>query len=286
MALTITTGPLGQFDPATRDQASMARKLALAVLGAGTSSQRQTARAELLARPDFIARCKTTDNTAASAVIDLTALGMTMPAKSYRRIKFRSTAVNGTDSWVQEWEQDVYGNDGTTPLLLGNPRLIRARGQINGTVADYGQCTARATYSTDTATADAAASSAGSSLGNNATNTITLTHPNARTTPKRITGINNCPAAATASGARHVAGVTATATTFSLFVTDLATPTAASPAPSDLSVDFFILPPPSVQLAMATNNVTVTAGFNASDNVYHDLEVFIGAASTHVLAPD
>ncbi len=237
-------------------------------------------------KPQFIVRAKTTDNTAASSVLDLTAAGLTMPAKSYRRIKFLSTAVNGTDSWVQEWDQLVYGNDGTTPLLIGNPRLIFARGQINGTVGDYGFCSVRGTYSTDTVTNDTAASSAGSSLGNNSTNTITLTHPNARTTSKRITGINNCPASATASGARHVAGVSATATTFSLFVTDLATPTAASPAPSDLSVDFYILPPPSVQLAMATNNVTVTAGFNATDNVYHDIEVFIGRAAVHNLAPD
>lgn len=237
-------------------------------------------------QPQFVARAKTTDNSAASAVIDLTAQGVTFPAKTYRRIRFRSTAVNGTDSFIQEWEQTVYGNDGTTPVLLGNPRLIAARGQINGTVADYGYCNARATYSTDTATADTAASSAGSSLGNNSTNTITLTHPNARTSPKFITGINNCPASATASGARHVAGVSASATTFSLFVTDLATPSAASPAPSELSVNFFILPPSSVALALATNNVTVTAGYNASDNVYHDIEVFLSRADTHYLAPD
>lgn len=242
--------------------------------------------AMLARQAQFIARAKTTDNSAASAVIDLTAQGLVFPAKTYRRLRVRSTAVNGTDSWVQEWEQLVYGNDGTTPKLLGGARLLLARGQINGTVVDYGNCTARATYSSDTATADAANSSAGSSLGNNSTNTITLTHPIARSSPKRITGINNCPASATASGARHVAGVAATSTTMSLFVTDLATPSAASPAPSDLSVDFFIVPPPSVAFAMATNNVTVTAGYDASDNVYHDVEVFIDRADTHLLAPD
>jgi hypothetical protein len=242
--------------------------------------------AMLARQPQFVARAKTTDNTAASAVIDLTAQGLVFPAKTYRRLRVRSTAVNGTDSWVQEWEQIVYGNDGTTPKLLGGARLLLARGQINGTVGDYGAVSARGTYSTDTVTNDTAASSSGCSLSNNSTNTITLTHPIARTSPKRITGINNCPAAATASGARHVAGVAATSTTFSLFVTDLATPTAASPAPSDLSVDFFIVPPPSVAFTMATNNVTVTAGYDASDNVYHDIEVFIDRADTHLLAPD
>lgn len=242
--------------------------------------------AMLAKQPQFVGRAKTTDNSAATAVIDLTAQGVTFPAKTYRRLRVRSTAVNGTDSWVQEWTQLVYGNDGTTPILLGNARLNFASGQINGTAGDYGNCSVRGTYSTDTVTNDAAASSLGSSLGNNSTNTITLTHPIARTTSKRITGINNCPAAATASGARHVAGVSASSTTFSLFVTDLATPTAASPAPSDLSVDFYILPPPSVAFALATNNVTVTAGYNASDNVYHDIEVFVDRADTHYLAAD
>src|SRR6476661_8961216 len=276
MALSIVSGPIGDFDPHTRDEAGMATIIARAVFGAssGTSTSRQaarqTARAQLLNRPDFKVRAKTTDNSAASAVIDLTANGVTFPAGTFRRIKFRSTAVTDNDSYVQEWEQVVWGNDGTTPKLLGSARLISAQGVINGTVGDYGNCVARATYSTDTATADTAASSSGSSLGNNSTNTITLTHPIARSAPKFIRGINNCPASATASGARHVAGISATSTTFSLFVTDLATPSAASPAPSELAVGFFIVPPPSVQMAMATNNVTITAGHDTTDDVYHD----------------
>lgn len=279
MALTIVSGPIGQFDPVTRDQASLGRKLALAVLGAGgfgTAGQaaRQTARAELLQRPDFVVRAKTTDNSAASAVMDLTALGVTFDANKWRKLRFRSTARSDNDIYVQEWERYVLG--GTTPKLVGTPRLIKSSGVINGTVVEYGYCHAQATYSSDTATVVAANTSAGSSLGDNSTNTITLTHPIARATPKWIRGINNCPAAATASGARHVAGKDATTTTFSLFVTDLATPSAASPAPSALDVDFFIVPPPSVQLVMATNNVTITAGHDATDDLIHDIEVWIG----------
>ena len=284
MALTLTQPVIGSFDPATRDQASMARKLALAVLGAGTAAQRLTARAELLQRPDFTVEAKTTDNTAASAVIDLTAKGVTFAASTIRKIRFRSLARTGDTQFVQEWEQSVLG--GTTPVLLGTPRLINAFASAAGVGKQYGLCTARATYSTDTATADAANSSLGSSLGNNSTNTITLTHPICRSSPKQIRSINNAPATATASGMRNVCGISASSTTFSLFVTDLATPTAASPAPTDLTVQFFIVPPPSVQLAMATNSVTVTAGHDATDNVYHAIQVFVGKSESAIFAVD
>ena len=243
-------------------------------------------RGPLRGTPQFTARAKTTDNSAISSAMDLTTLGLTFAAGGFRKIFFRSTAVSDNDSYTQEWEQVVWGNDGTTPKLLGSPRLLFARGEINGTVADYGQCTARGTYSTDTVTADTVNSSAGSSLGNNSTNTITLTHPIARSTPKRITGFNNSPATATASGARHLAGITANSTTFSLFVTDLATPSAASPAPTDLTVDFFILPPPSIQLVMSTNNVQVHVGHDATDDIYHDIEVWATRLDRHLHVAD
>lgn len=281
MALTIPWGPIGQFDPFTRDQASYYRKVALAVLGAGTAAERETARNELLQRPDFRARAKTTDNSAASAVFSLTGKGITFPANTQRKIRFTSNARNTTDQWIQVWEQYVLG--GTTPKLIGTAQLISAVGNINGTAVQYGNVHAQATYSTDTATAVAANSSAGSSLGNNSTNTITLTHPIARTSPKWIKGINNCPASATASGARHVAGVSASSTTFSLFVVDLATPSAASPAPSALDVDFFILPPPSVALVMNSNAVELWAGHDASANVFHDVSVY--ANPTEIASP-
>src|SRR6187399_1960953 len=142
MALTLSSPVVGMFDPTTRDQASMARKLALAVLGAGTAAQRQTARAELLQRPDFVATARTTDNTAASEVIDLTDEGVTFPAATVRKIRFRSRTRNGADSFHQEWEQYVLG--GTTPVLLGSPRLINASASLNGVGKQYGRC--RLTY--------------------------------------------------------------------------------------------------------------------------------------------
>lgn len=286
MSLSVLSGPTSNFNPYTRDQAPLWQILAYAFFGVGSAAQRFTAQSAVLQKADIKARAKTTDNSAASKVIDITARGVTFPAGTFRKIRFTSFATSDNDSWFQEWEQVVWGNDGVTPKLLGSARLIQAYGEIAGTVATYGNCHAQATYSTDTATAVAANSSLGSSLGNNSTNTITLTHPIARSSPKYIKGINNCPAAATASGARHVAALTANSTTFSLFVTDLATPSAASPAPSALDVEFFILPPPSVAIVMNSNAVELHAGHDASDDVYHDLAVFVGAAETHLHVAD
>src|SRR5689334_20134506 len=82
--------------------------------------------------PQFFTRAKTTDNSAASNAMDLTTLGLTFKAGSFRRLYFRSTATTDNDSWTQDWEQVVWGNDGTTPKLLGTPRLIHASGEING----------------------------------------------------------------------------------------------------------------------------------------------------------
>jgi hypothetical protein len=284
MALTVP-GPAfaSAFDAALIDEDDFVLS---AAAQSGSLAAWAILRGPLRGRAQFQARAKTTDNTAASNALDLTVLGLTFAAGAFRRIFFRSTAVSDNDSYVQEWEQVVWGNDGVTPKLLGAPRLLVAYGEINGTPVQYGQCTARATYSTDTATADAANSSAGSSLGNNATNTISLTHPIARSSPKRITGTNNAPATATASGMRHVSGISGSSTTFSLFVVDLGTPAAASPAPTDLTVDFFILPPPSIALVMSSNNVQVHVGHDATDDIYHDIEVWATRQDRHQRVAD
>lgn len=242
-------------------------------------------------QPQFVARAKTTDNTAASAVIDLTAQGVTFPAKTYRRIRFRSTAVNGTDSWVQEWEQTVYGNDGTTPKLLGSPRLLTARGQINGTVGEYGLVRASASYSTGTATANASVGTSGTTIGDMTSGVATITHPIARA-GKRCVGLCASTDDQTNTTQRYPSVAPATSNVAMTYVQCAEGVTTSTGIASNFAANGFvdatlyILPPPSVQLAMATNNVTVTAGYDASDNVYHDLEVFISRADTHLLAPD
>jgi len=245
--------------------------------------------------PQFTCTAKTTDNSAASSCLDLTTLGLTFPAKSFRTIFFRSTAVNGTDTWRQDWEQEVWGNDGTTPKLMGSPRLISARGQINGTVVQYGNCHAAVNFdSSDTAiTTDvgsssvSASSSAGSSIGSISTNTAVLTHPIARATGKKINGVNASADVATATETLLATVFPANSTTMSIFTADTATPSADGfDDDGRLEVDFFILPPPSIALVMSSNNVQVHVGYDATDNVYHRVEVWAKRADIHLLAID
>jgi hypothetical protein len=286
MALTLASPVVGRFDPDTRDIASIGRKVALAVFGAGSAIQRQTARAELMQRPDFVATARTTDNTAASEVIDLTTEGVTFPASTIRKIRFRSVARTGADQFVQEWEQSVLG--GTTPVLLGTARLINASASLNGVGKQYGHCRAQATYAVDTATAVAANSTLGSSLGDCSSGTVTLTHPLSRAAPKYVTGINSSPDVVLVTEQRHVGAFVANSTTMSLFFADFeATPAADGfDDVGVLDVSFYILPPPSIALVVTSNNVEVHCGHDATDNVYHYVEVFVGRAEPAAVAVD
>jgi hypothetical protein len=256
--------------------------------------------AMVMDRPQFTAFAKTTDNSAASEVIDLTDQGVTFESQSYRRIRFRSSAVNGTDSFIQEWEQWVWGNDGTTPKLLGTARLINAYGQINGTVVQYGTCHAVANYdSSDSAvttvvgTSDTTGSTAGSSIGNISTNTATLTHPIARqnsttnTVARRVLGCNASADVATASETLYATVYPVNGTTMSIFTADTATPSADGfDDDGRLEVSFWIVPPPEVKLVMNSTHLEVHASYDATDNVYHTIEVWVGALQKTVLAPD
>lgn len=301
MSLSVLNGPTSQFNPYTRDQAPLWQILAYAFLGVGTAAQRATAQAAVLQKPDIRARVKTTDNSAASQAIDLTDRGVTFPAGSFRKIRWTSFATTDNDSWFQEWEQVVWGNDGTTPKLLGSPRLINAVGEINGTAVQYGNCHAAANYdSSDSAitttvgTSNVSQSnSAGSSIGNISTNTATLTHPRARVDSSanqvgtQVKGINSSSDVATASETLFASVYPINSTTMSIYTADTATPSADGfDDDGRLEVDFFILPPPEAKLVMNSNNVELHVSFDATDDVYHDLEVFVGAAATHAHVAD
>jgi hypothetical protein len=238
--------------------------------------------------PDYQNVTTTTAAESAQA-IDLTDQGVVFLANHVYRCRFRSVASTGDSVWAQEWEQVIYGNDGTTPKLLGSARLINAVGSINGTAVQYGQCHAVANYdSNDTAittvlgTSDTTGSTAGSSIGNVATNTATLTHPIARnnsttnTVARRVLGVNASPDVATNTEQLHASVFPVDATTMSIFTVDLATPSADGfDDDGRLEVSFYILPPPSVFLSMNSNNVEVHVGFDATDNVRHVVQVWL-----------
>lgn len=299
MALTTVSGPIGNFNPYTRDQAALWQQLAYAFLGVGTAAQRATAQAWILDKPDIKVRVKTTDDSAASQAVDLTDEGVTFPAGSFRKIRWTSFATTDNDSWFQEWEQVVWGNDGTTPKLLGSPRLISASGEINGTAVHYGICHAAANFdSSDTAVTTKVGSSnventAGSSIGNISTNTATLTHPRARVdsggaqSGTRVLGVNSSADVATATEQLLATVYPVNSTTMSIFTADTATPSADGfDDDGRLEVSFYILPPPSAALVMNSNNVELHVGFDATDDVYHDIAVYVGPAETHARVAD
>lgn len=278
MALTIPWGPIGKFDTSTRDSSSGKRRIALAVLGDGNATQRITAENDFLRRADFRAQAKTTDNSAASTVIDLTALGVTFPANLTRLIRFRSVARSDTDLYIQDWEQYVLG--GTTPKLLGAPRLLNATGHVNGTAGAWGYVECHATTSGATVTNTTGVTSAGVSLGNFSSGVATLTVPSCRT-GSCVISAHFSEDAGTVADSRAIQVRAATATTFTVNTFDIqnASPAISSPnGTNNVDIRLFLLPPPTIALALATNNVVLQAGFNASDNLDHLIEAFVGRA--------
>jgi hypothetical protein len=288
MALTIVSGPTSNFNAYTRDNAPFWNQLAFAFLGVGTAAQRATAQAWLLRKPDIKARAKTTDNSAASEVIDLTDRGVTFAAGTFRRIRFTSHAVTDNDSFFQEWEQIVWGNDGTTPKLLGTARLLHASGEINGTVARYGHVKYHGTTSGATVT-DGTDSDSGLSLGNFSSGVATLTVPISRSTATmRVEAAHWSEDAGTIGDIRTVQVRAATTTTFTVNVaTTNGTEAVADPAGvNNVDIALFLPPPPSVALVMNSTHLELHCGYNATDDVYHDVEVFVGPADLHLRVAD
>lgn len=246
-------------------------------------------RGPLRGRAQFETRVKTTDNAAASSTMDLTTLGLTFATGAFRRLYVRSTAVTDNDSWTQEWEQIVWGNDGTTPKLFGTPRLIHAYGEINGTVVRYGSVKYHGTTSGATVT-DGADVDSGLSLGSFTSGVATLTAPISRntTTGMRVESAHFSEDAGTIGDIRSIQVRAATSTTFTVNVaTTNGTEAVADPAGvNNIDIGVYLLPPPSIQFVMSTNNVQVHAGFNATDDVYHDVEVWATRQDRHLHVAD
>lgn len=288
MALSVVSGPVSNFSPYTRDNAPFWQQLAYAFLGVGTAAQRATAQAHLLRKTDIKVRAKTTDNTAASKAVDITARGVTFPAGAFRRIVFRSFAVTDNDSFFQEWSQVVWGNDGTTPKLLGTARLIHASGEINGTVVRYGAVKYHGTTSGATVT-DGTDSESGLSLGNFSSGAATLTVPISRSTATmRVEGAHFSEDAGTIGDLRSIQVRAASTTTFTVNVaTTNGTEALTDPTGvNNVDIALFLPPPPSVALVMNGNSLECHAGYNATDDVYHDIEVDVGPAELHLHVAD
>ena len=206
-------------------------------------------------------------------LVDLTDKGVTFDTSHVRRVRWRHLVQSDNDRFVVEYEQDVLG--GSTPTLLGTRRVNHAFGVVAGTTVEYGNIRAQATYSTDTATAVAANSTAGSSLGNNSTNTVTLTHPIARTSPKNFS-VNVSPDVATNTEQLHGGIVAATSTTASIFLGAL-TDGAADGFDDAGTIDArgFVLPPGDSVLALNSTNVELQITGIDSDETRHRVEIWL-----------
>jgi hypothetical protein len=291
MALSVVNGPISNFNPYTRDQAPLWQQLAYAFLGVGTAAQRATSQAKILDKADIKVRVKTTDNAAASSAVSLTARGVTFPAGSFRKIRWTSFATTDNDSWFQEWEQVVWGNDGTTPKLLGSPTLKSASGEINGTAVHYGLCKMHYPI-VDGAlgTINALHSTAGMSMDGIDSGNGVITHPIARATVgARVVSALFSADVETIGERREVqvaSQATATTSTLSMATQNGTEAVGVPTDDGELQVTMFIIPPPSAALVMNSNAVELHVGFDATDDVYHDIAVYVGPADVHSRVAD
>lgn len=192
------------------------------------------------------------------------------------RVLFRSIATNLNSRWVQLWEQYLLG--GTTPVLLGEPNLLTAYGINNGTVGAYGRTRYHGTTSGATVTnaTGQAGVSAGHSLGNFSGGVATLTIPKSRATA-RCLSTHFSEDAGTIGDLRDVQVRSASATTMTVNVATVnGTEALTDPAgTNNIDLGLYILPPPSIALAMSTNNVQIQVGHDAAENCRHAVDVWI-----------
>lgn len=216
----------------------------------------------------------TSDGAETGQIIDLTDQGFSFLADHTYQIILRGRHSNDANRWCQSWVYNLRG--GTTPLILGSGKLLKADGHISTTAVEYGLVQAQATYAGDTATAVAAGTSAGCSLGNTSTNTTTFTHPIARAAPKHY-WVNASPDVATNTEQVNASIFGATSTTASIFTSAVTDGAADGFDDVGIITAFgFIVPPPSVFLTMNSNNVEVHIGYDASDLIQHYVDVFVG----------
>lgn len=112
------TSLTGKFDADTRDIAGLSRLVSLACFGAGNSAQRQTARAELFDRPDFIVSARQDVSGETTTILDLTAKGVTFPAGTCRVIEYEAFVTGdtaATETGYLAAKNMIVG--GTTPVL-------------------------------------------------------------------------------------------------------------------------------------------------------------------------
>ena len=279
MAVAVTSGPRGLFDPYTRDQSGLPGKIAKAVLGAGSAAERNTARAELFKQPDFTVEFTTSDNAALANCMKLSGTssrGVTFPADTIRTITMIMRSSNDADSFYQVVEQDVYGDDGTTPVL-GDARLIKAFMLDAGVFKQMGMINLSAVVAVE---ATDGTNSAGTALAGFSSGAAAMTFPPGRT--GRIIGAavsQNAYEASTSPGHASIAAFAPTAgtATFTAYLTGSGAAT-DPPAADIVYATIEVWPVAQCALVLNSTAVEVHARTTLSDVFTHDLQVFVGKA--------
>lgn len=286
MAATLTW-KTGDFDPYTRDQASMFKKLAFAFLGVGTAAEKATAQAEVLKQPDFKAEVQATTDTSNLEAVDLTTEGVTFPARTIREIRLKSWCLTDNDTYYYESVESVLG--GTTPVLLGQ-KICNGWAEEAGTPSEYGNVHLAATITALTTITNIKVS-LGYALGDIATGKAPLNVPPNRLLLVKNATLNATAVSATAQGPHILIDHTnldglGAGTDGVVFVSTAGSGTVATDDPkvgTRIDLAFEVWPPHNHRLVMNTNNVEVqvTATDNIGDNdLKHYVEVFVGPART------
>lgn len=276
MAITITSAATGLFDPTTRDQATFMQKLRYADGSTGTAAQRVTAQNELGGLPDFKVSFTSPDNAALSNVMKLSGAssrGVTFPAATIRTITMVMRSSNDADTFYQEVEQDVWGNDGTTPVL-GATRLKKAFMLDAGVYKEMGDV-----YVNSVVDVEGSESSPGTALAAYSTG-YALTFP-----PSRVAIVKGLHVSqdayenATSPGHGTIEAFSASAGTGNVetYVTGAGTATAVAAADL-LQISMLLWPLAQVALALNSTAVEVHARTTLSDVFTHSLEVTVSKA--------
>jgi hypothetical protein len=278
MAIAITSPATGLFDPDTRDKAGLARRLTLAVLGAGSAAQRATARAELCKAADFKVSFTSSNADALANCLKLSgssSRGVTFPAQTLRTIRMVMRSRNDADQFYQVIEQDVYGNDGTTPVL-GHARLVKACMVDAAVYKAMGDIEINSVVDVEGAESAPGSALAAYSSG------YALTFPPSRVAiVKGLHVSQDAYELATSPGHATIEALSATAGTGNVesYVTGAGTATAVAAADL-LQISMKLWPPMQVALVLNSTAVEVHARSVINDVFTHNLEVFVGQAES------
>ncbi len=281
MAATLTW-KTGDFDPYTRDQASMFKKLAFAFLGVGSAAESATARAEILDRPDFTAEVQATTDTSNVQAVDLTDEGVTFPANTIREIRLKSYCMTDNDTYYYESVEQVLG--GTTPVLLGQ-KIVTGWGEEAGSAKEYGRVHLSATVTALT-TITVNYASNGIVMADIVNGDSDLALPKNRLCLVKGTNVSSVPSATI--GGRYVsvnphtgAGAGTDAVQW-IQETTATVATSANPQIGGIvDLAFELWPPHNHRLVMNSNNVEVqctAVDAIGDDNLRHQVEVYVGRA--------